>query len=124
MQKEYRLRRRGDFRRAFRTGTSVANRQFVVYRSERRTGGPVRIGISVSRKVGNAVTRNRIKRLVKEITRSWMDSLPERTDIIVIARKPAADMDYHRMKSSLHHVFKKSRLFQNRKKNNHGGGSP
>lgn len=111
MQKRYRLRRRGDFRRTFRKGTSVANRQFVVYRSVRKEEGPVRIGISVSRKVGNAVTRNRIKRLVKEITRRWVDSLPPDTDLILIARKPAADMDFHRMKSSLGHLMNKAGLF-------------
>ena len=114
MQKEHRLRRRGDFRRTFRRGTSVANRQFVIYRSVRRDAGPVRIGVSVRKKVGNAVTRNRIKRLVKEIMRSWVNQLPEGTDIVLIARKPAADMDYHQMKSSLRHVAKKARLFQKR----------
>ncbi|PTM56907.1 ribonuclease P protein component [Desmospora activa] len=110
MQSQYRLKRRGDFKRAFRIGSSVANRQFVLYRSRRRDAGPVRIGISVSRKVGNAVIRNRIRRLVKEITRQWVDDLPERTDLIVIARKPAADMDYHQMKSSLRHVFRRAQL--------------
>lgn len=112
MQKEYRLRRRSDFRRTFRMGTSVANRQFVVYRRTRKEEGPVRIGISVSRKVGNAVTRNRIKRLVKEITRQWVDSLPPRTDLVLIARRPTADMDYHQMQSSLRHVMKKAQLFE------------
>ncbi|OYD07915.1 ribonuclease P protein component [Paludifilum halophilum] len=110
MQKEHRLKRRNDFRRAFRTGTSTANRQFVVYRSARKETGPVRIGISVSRKVGNAVVRNRIKRLAKEITRQWTDHLPKSTDIILIARKPAARMDYHQMKSSLRHVMKRAKL--------------
>ncbi|MDR6225366.1 ribonuclease P protein component [Desmospora profundinema] len=110
MQSKYRLKRRNDFKRAFRGGSSVANRQFVLYRSRRRQPGPVRIGISVSRKVGNAVIRNRIKRLVKEITRQWVEDLPEETDLIVIARKPAAEMDYHQMKSSLRHVFRRAKL--------------
>lgn len=111
LQKKYRLRHRVDFRRTFRKGTSVANRQFVVYWSVRKEEGPVRIGISVSRKVGNAVTRNRIKRLVKEITRQWVDSLPPETDLVLIARKPAADMDFHRMKTSLGHLMNKAGLF-------------
>lgn len=116
MQKEYRLKRRNDFRRIFRIGTSTANRQFVVYHCVRREQGPTRIGISVSRKVGNAVVRNRIKRLIKEITRHWIDQLPEKTDIVLIVRKPAAQMDYHQMKSSLRHVFKRAKVLSNEQK--------
>ncbi|MFC4077229.1 ribonuclease P protein component [Salinithrix halophila] len=110
MQRQYRLKRRNDFRRTFRIGTSTANRQFVVYRGRRAETGPVRIGISVSRKVGNAVVRNRIKRLVKEVTRQWVDRLPPNTDLILIARKPAAEMDYHQVKASLRHLLRKAKL--------------
>jgi ribonuclease P protein component len=110
VQSKYRLKRRNDFKRAFRGGSSVANRQFVLYRFRRRQPGPIRIGISVSRKVGNAVTRNRMKRLIKEITRQWVDDLPDQTDLIVIARKPATEMDFHQMQSSLRHVFQRARL--------------
>ncbi|GGE06137.1 ribonuclease P protein component [Marinithermofilum abyssi] len=116
MQKQYRLKRRNDFRRAFRTGSSAANRQFVVYRSPRREKGPVRVGISVSRKVGNAVTRNRIKRLVKEVVRQWVDDLPANTDLIIIARNPAAEMDYHQIQSSLRHVFHRAQLLPKQKR--------
>ncbi|MBN2908088.1 ribonuclease P protein component [Polycladomyces sp. WAk] len=60
MQKRYRLKRRNDFRRVFRAGMSVANRQFVLYVYDRGNDEPVRVGVSVSRKVGNAVTRKYI----------------------------------------------------------------
>ncbi|SFX31146.1 ribonuclease P protein component [Thermoactinomyces sp. DSM 45891] len=116
MQKEYRLRRRNDFRRVFRFGTSAANRQFVVYLSPRHAGtglppGP-RIGISVSKKVGNAVVRNRVKRLVKEVTRHWVPDLKKGIDVVIIARNPAATMDFYQVESSLRHVFKRAKLFQ------------
>ncbi|TCS95482.1 ribonuclease P protein component [Hazenella coriacea] len=112
MQQEYRLKRRNDFRRVFRAGNSSANRQFVVYVSSRSDDGPPRIGISVSKKVGKAVVRNRIKRTVKEITRHWVPQLKPKTDIVIIARNPVAQMDYHQMESSLRHVFSRAKLFQ------------
>ncbi|MCS1352697.1 ribonuclease P protein component [Mechercharimyces sp. CAU 1602] len=111
MQTEYRLKRRNDFRKVFRTGSSVANRQFVVYRAKRSEVGTIRVGISVSRKVGNAVTRNRIKRLVKEVVRDWAPDLPKNTDIVIIARNPAASMDYKEVQASLRHVFRKAGMW-------------
>lgn len=114
MQKEYRLKRRNDFRRVFRFGNSVANRQFVVYvfpRQDQLLPQP-RIGISVSKKVGNAVVRNRVKRLVKEITRHWIPYVKTGLDVVIIARNPAATMDYQQVESSLRHVFTRAKLFQ------------
>jgi ribonuclease P protein component len=111
VQKEYRLKRRNDFRRVFQSGQSAANRQFVVVVLSRKTPGPPRIGVSVSRKVGKAVVRNRIRRLVKEVTRHWIPYLKPETDIVVIARAPAASMDYRQVKSSLRHVFQRAKLF-------------
>lgn len=116
MQQEYRLKRRNDFRRVFRAGNSNANRQFVVYVSSRSDDGPPRIGISVSKKVGKAVVRNRIKRTVKEITRQWIPQLKSKIDIVIIARNPVAQMDYHQMESSLRHVFSRAKLFLNQEK--------
>jgi ribonuclease P protein component len=112
LQRVYRLKRRGDFRRVFRTGVSVANRQFVVYTAKRADVGGPRIGISVSRKVGKAVVRNRVKRLIKEVARHWMKDIRPETDIVVIARNPVANMSYHQIKSSLWHVFSKAKLFE------------
>lgn len=111
MQREYRLKRRNDFRRVFQAGQSFANRQFVVVAYERSSSGPPRIGISVSKKVGNAVVRNRYKRLVKEITRHWISSLRPGTDYVIIARTSVVQMDYKQVKSSLFHVFRKGKCF-------------
>jgi ribonuclease P protein component len=111
LQQEYRLKRRNDFRRVFQAGQSVANRQFVVVMHDRKAEGPPRIGISVSKKVGKAVVRNRIKRLVKEVTRQFIPYLKANTDYVIIARIPAAQMDYKQVKASLLHVFQKGKCF-------------
>jgi ribonuclease P protein component len=122
LQREYRLRKRADFRRVFQLGKSFANRQFVVIVCPRQTPGPARVGVSVSRKVGKAVVRNRVRRLVKEAVRGWIRELPEKTDLVIVARTPAAQMDFHQIRSSLQHVFHKAKLFQVRTSSDAGRG--
>lgn len=110
MQREYRLAKKKDFNRVFRFGKSVANHQFVLYQNNQPSIHTFRLGISVSKKVGNAVVRNRIRRLVKEIIRLNKERIKHGNDLILIARKPTSEMDYHQMEKSLFHVFKKADL--------------
>lgn len=114
MQKKYRLRNRSDFQKVYRFGKSMANRQFAVYYWKRDDGepGPFRLGISVSKKIGNAVVRNRLRRLIKEIVRLHSDSIKQNYDFIIIVRKGALDLDFHGLKKSIAHVLRKSGLLQ------------
>jgi ribonuclease P protein component len=85
-----RLSRSGDFDRVFRNGRSQAGREFVLYVFPREgDDGPPRLGLSVSRKVGTAVERNRVKRLLREAFAAESDRLPAGTDAVVIARSDA-----------------------------------
>ena len=68
MKKSYRVKRDKDFNAIFKSGQNVANRKFVVYRL-RKDQPHFRVGLSVSKKLGNAVTRNRIKRLIRHSLR-------------------------------------------------------
>jgi ribonuclease P protein component len=108
MKTDRRLKKNKEFQSVFKRGISNANRQFVVYYSERTNGPNFRVGISVSKRVGNAVIRNRIKRRVREVIRELEDDLSEGKDYVIIARKPTADMSFHQIKSSLIHVLKRS----------------
>lgn len=112
VHKENRLAKREEFQKVYRHGKSSANHQFVVYRLHRPAPAPLRLGVSVSKKVGNAVVRNRIRRTVKEIVRLHLDKLETNVDIIVIARKPVAEMEHAGMQSSLLHVFKRASLLK------------
>lgn len=82
----------------------------------RRAGGEhCRFGFSVSKRVGNAVVRNRVKRRLKEAAR--VELLPRIElgwDFVVIARKDAADADYHRLNRSLQRLFKRAKLLTDR----------
>lgn len=117
MKKQFRIKKDEDFQEIFQRGQSTANRQFVVYVLNRPEQPHFRIGLSVSKKIGNAVMRNRIKRLIRQVLFEFSDTLKIAKDIVIIARKPTAEMDYHDVKSSLEHVLKLAKTM-NRSKTN------
>jgi ribonuclease P protein component len=107
VKKEQRIKKNKEFQHVFQKGKSMANRQFVIYAVKMEDQPVFRLGLSVSKKIGNAVTRNRIKRLVRQAVHEMREQLPDSVDIVVIARKPAADMSFEEVKKSLHHIIKK-----------------
>jgi ribonuclease P protein component len=87
--KRGRLTRSADFERVYRQGRSHGTRSLVVYAFPRAREGEARLGVSVSRKVGGAVDRNRVKRLVREAFNECAEMLPEGHDDDVVARPDA-----------------------------------
>lgn len=84
-----RLSRSADFDRVFRQGRSHAGRELVLYVFPRGETDSPRLGLSVSRKVGGAVQRNRVKRLLREAFAAESERLPAGTDAVVVARHEA-----------------------------------
>jgi ribonuclease P protein component len=83
---EHHLRRGVDFRRVYAKRQSVSNQILVLYGDSNGLGYS-RLGLSVSRKVGNAVARNRWKRLLREAFRMTRDRLPAGVDLVIIPRQ-------------------------------------
>jgi ribonuclease P protein component len=88
-----RLRDARDFERVNRTGARRASAHFVAVVAPAREAGGPKLGLAVSRRVGGAVARNRVKRRVREWFRRAQATLPASTDWVVIARPGAAELD-------------------------------
>jgi ribonuclease P protein component len=94
--KRGRLSRSAEFERVYRQGRSVGNRFLVLYSFPRSSAGEAadgtRLGVSVSRKVGGAVDRNRVKRLLREAFATVGDRLPADHDVVVVARPEVREL--------------------------------
>ena len=92
-----RLSRSADFQRVYRQGESVSSRHLVLYAFPREEAADddgsseVRFGVSVGRRVGGAVERNQVKRLLREAFWALGEQVSARHDYVVVARKGAAE---------------------------------
>ena len=116
--KRNRLSRSADFDRVYREGRSHASRHLVVYafpRSAESEDGP-RLGVSVGRKVGGAVERNRMKRLLREAFWTVASDLPDGYDFVLVARPDAGELARERgeegIEEALREVLEKAGLGQ------------
>lgn len=101
-RKRGRLSRSGDFDRVYREGRSHSNRYFVLYAFPRDDADvepegseeqdALRLGLSVSRKVGGAVERNAVKRAIREAFWALSEGLPQQFDFVIVARADAAGL--------------------------------
>ncbi len=91
-RKRRRLSRSGDFDRVYREGRSHANRYLVVYSFPRAGDSEPRLGVSVGRKVGGAVARNQVKRMLRDAFWSCAADLPDGHDFVIVARPDMAGL--------------------------------
>ena len=110
MKKSYRVKSEKDFNAIFKSGQSFANRKFVIYKLEKKQRH-FRVGISVSKKLGNAVMRNKIKRRIRHVLIAHRAELAT-LDFVVIARKGVEFLTYQELEQNLLHVLKISKIYQ------------
>ena len=96
------------FRYIYSRGKSFANKKLVIYYIK-NNDEKLRVGISISKKVGKAVVRNRLRRLIKENIR-LNQNLKSGYSMIFLARGGADDLDFNTMKSSINHLLKRCDL--------------
>lgn len=97
------LKKYGDFQRVYKKGKSYANKYLVMYILEQDTQRN-RIGISVSKKVGNSVVRHRITRLIRESYRLNEKEFVDGLDLVIVARPGAKERNFFEIESALLHL--------------------
>ena len=111
LRKSFRVKKEKDFNAIFKEGESVANRRFVIYKLA-NSQEHFRVGLSVSKKLGNAVMRNQIKRRIRHILIDHRNELVDNIDFIVIARKGVENLDYAELEKNLLHVLRLAKIYQ------------
>ena len=117
MKRFHSIKKNGDFQLVYGEGKSFANRFLVMY-VRRTEGGHSRIGISVSKKVGNSVVRHRMVRLVRESFRLHENVLKTGLDIVVVVRPAAKNENFKGIEGAflhlcgLHNIFSENRSEQ------------
>lgn len=99
------LKSNRDFLNIYKIGKSYANKYLIMYVVENGTENN-RLGISVSKKVGNSVVRHRVKRLIRESYRLQEAVFNSGLDIVIVARATAADISYKETESAVLHLGK------------------
>ena len=97
------LKKNRDFQTIYKNGKSQANRYLVMYLSENSIGRN-RVGISVSKKVGNSVVRHHLTRLIRESYRLHEEMFHSGWDIVVVVRVSAKDISFQDMERSFLHL--------------------
>lgn len=105
------LKKNRDFQTVYNKGRSLANSYLVMYVMDNGLGKN-RLGISVSKKVGNSIVRHRLTRLVRESYRLSEEHFRCGIDIIVIARTSAKEKDYHEIESALIHLGRLHKIYK------------
>ena len=104
------LKKNQDFQAVYNNGTSRADSLLVLYVLKKEGQEKSRVGISVSKKVGNSVKRNRARRLMRESYRQLKDIVPTGYDIIIIARNTITGRSFSEVDNSMKHAFRRTGL--------------
>ena len=104
------LKKDSDFRKVYKHGKSFANRHLVMYILDNKSDS-TRVGISVSKKVGKAIIRNKIRRRIKEAYRLNVDeNIKSGYDIVFIARVASNEAEYKDIQKSVNNLIKKANI--------------
>ena len=106
MQKQYRLKKSSAFAYVYRKGEKASAHDLLLLSAKSREG--LKIGLSVTKKVGNAVTRNRVKRLLREAVGKIIERIDDAYMYVIVAYPSIADADFASVCNTVESAFKKA----------------
>jgi ribonuclease P protein component len=112
VKRKFRLTRSTDFQRVRRLGKSYAHPLIVLIALPNELGDQSRVGVAAGRSVGNAVRRNRAKRLLRAAIQPYLPSLIGGWDLVLIARRPLAEVKYQEAHDALTSLLRRTGLLQ------------
>ena len=104
MKNYHSLRNNREFQMVYNEGNSKANRYLVLYYRKNDLEYN-RLGISVSKKVGNSIVRHRVTRVIREVMRLHWKEIKSGYDIVIVARPSAKESDYGKFESAIFHLL-------------------
>ena len=111
MDKMYRLRSNMEFQKVYNKGKNYWNRNLILF-VKKNNLGYTRIGYTITKKIGNSVVRNRIRRQMKEICRLNFDQIEKNYDLVFIAKRNIIDISFKELESAMLHIMKLSKVMK------------
>lgn len=111
MKGNFFLKKESDFKRVYNKRRTSGNRNFTLYQLKNNLNIN-RMGISINKKVGKAVVRNKIKRQLKALYRENYSLIKDNNDFIIVVKQNVADLSYVKLKSAFLHILKVSKLLK------------
>ena len=111
MDKIYKLRNNMEFKKVYNGGKNYWNRYLVLYVRKNNMINS-RVGYSITKKIGNSVVRNKVRRRMKEIYRLKFNNIKEGYDLIFIPKKNIVDISYKELESAMLHIMKLSKVYK------------
>lgn len=113
MKKEYRLTSNSSFQYIFRNGQKAYTNLFVLYRVK---AANIKVGISVSKKVGNSVIRSRVKRRIKEAFRQIIENIDGNYNFVIVAKQNSAQAEFADFKNAIIKVLEEQKIYNSGEK--------
>lgn len=113
MEKKFRIRKNVEFKKVYKHGKNYWNRNLILY-VKKNDKKVTRVGYTITKKIGNAVTRNRLRRMMKEVYRLNFHNIKEGYDLVFIAKKKLVGISYKELESSMIHIMSLAKLLKRR----------
>ena len=115
LSKQFRLKKKYQFNYVYRVGKSLGGKLMVIYYTPSKNT-VIKVGISVNKKIGHAVVRNRTKRRIREAVYPNLTKLKTNFNLVIIAKNAIVDAPFNAIESELKYLLKKANLYENTEK--------